>query len=272
MFGLEKQVKLLYNASMATPIMTQTAAPAPKLTRRTEFEEALKDYKISEEGQKILRETPLTVLIAPTSTGRNTLIKELLGTGSYYFIISDTTRPPRQNDGVWEHNGVEYFFRKEDEMLEDIKAGMFLEAEVIHNQQVSGISIREIKKARDQGKVAITDVEILGGVTVADNKPDATVIYLVPPSFEEWLRRIHGRSPIGKEELRNRMEGAIRSFRLALKHTDKFIFIVNVEKEYTVKVIEKIEQTGDRNKTAEKDAQELTRTLWKQTEEYLKTL
>lgn len=247
------------------------AGTAPRLVRRKEFEAALKDYAVSSEGLDVLQQTPLMVMVAPTSTGRNTLINELLKTGNYYFLISDTTRPPRQNHGVWEQDGREYFFRSEDDMLRDIKAGMFLEAEVIHKQQVSGISIREIKKARQQGKIAITDVDLLGGINVARLKPDAWVICLVPPSFEEWLRRIHGRSKVEPEELRNRMETAIRIFQQTLQD-DRFTFMVNVEKEDTVKVIENMVRTGAHHNADEVAVRNLVQQLWHQTEAYLKTL
>lgn len=271
LFGLEKQSKLLYNAPMAQSALKQPAGTAPKLTRRPEFEAALKDYKLSDDGQRILNQTPFMVLVAPTSTGRNTLINELIKTGHYYFIVSDTTRPPRQNDGVWEQDGREYYFRSEDEMLEDIQAGMFVEAEVIHKQQVSGVSIREIKKAQEQGKIAITDVDLLGGVNVATLKPDAWVICLLPPSFEEWLRRIHGRTKVGNEELRNRMETAINIFRTTLED-DRFTFIVNVEKEETVKILENMVQKGEHKTDDQSAARELAQALCHQTEEYLKTL
>ena len=256
---------------MVQPTAKPVPGSAPHLTRRDEFEAALENYKVSAEGRKILQKTPLMVMVAPTSTGRNTLINELLKTGNYYFIVSDTTRPPRQNNGVWEEDGREYFFRSEDDMLDDIKAGMFLEAEVIHKQQVSGISIREIEKAREAGKVAITDVEILGGIAVADLKPDAWVIYLVPPSFDEWLNRINGRTPLTKGELRNRLEGAIKGFKLALE-SDCFTFIVNHDKSETVKVIEQITRTGTHHKSDEKEVRELVRTLWEQTQEFLDQL
>lgn len=256
---------------MAQPSAKPDPGTAPHLTRREEFEAALQDYKVSEAGRKILRETPLMVLVAPTSTGRNTLINELLKTGDYYFIVSDTTRPPRQNNGVWEKNGREYFFRSEDEMFEDIKAGMFLEAEVVHKQQVSGISIREIEKARQKGKVAITDVEILGGIAVANLKPDAWVIYLVPPSFDEWLNRINGRTPLTKGELRNRLEGAIKGFELALS-SNCFTFIVNHDKSETVKIIAEITRTGTHHKADELEVRGLVRTLWEQTQEFLDQL
>jgi len=256
---------------MEQPTLKLSAGTAPKLTRREEFEAALKDYKVSDEGRKILAKTPFMVMVAPTSTGRNTLINELVKTGKYHFIVSDTTRPPRENNGILERDGVEYFFRAEDDMLADIKAGMFLEAEVIHKQQVSGISIREIKKAQELDKIAITDVEILGGIAVANIKPDAWVIYLVPPSFDEWLNRINGRTPLGKDELRNRLEGAIKGFRLALDN-DCFTFIVNVEKEDTVKIIEEITRTGTHHRKDEQEVRELVRTLWMQTQEFLDQL
>jgi guanylate kinase len=203
----------------------------PKLVRREEFEAALRDYHISDEGLKVLRDTPFTGLVAATSTGRNTIIAELVKTGNYYFIVSDTTRPPRYNNGILEQNGVEYFFRSEEDVLADIKAGGYVEAELIHNQQVSGISIREVRKAQEQGKVAITDVEILGGIALTNLKPDAVVIYLVPPSFEEWLRRIRDRTPVTPGELRNRLEGAMKGFRLALAN-EKFVFVVNDTEAY----------------------------------------
>lgn len=256
---------------MVQPTLKQAAGTAPHLSRREEFEAALQDYHVSDEGRKILETTPLMVMVAPTSTGRNTLINELIKTGDYYFVVSDTTRPPRQNNGVWEKDGREYFFRSEDEMLEEIKAGMFLEAEVIHKQQVSGISLREIKKAQEEGKVAITDVEILGGMAVAELKPDAWVIYLVPPSFDEWLNRINGRTPLSKGELRNRLEGAIKGFRMALE-SDCFTFIVNHDKSETVKVIAEITRTGTHHKSDEKEVRDLVRTLWEQTEEFLDQL
>jgi guanylate kinase len=269
-FALEKQGRFLYNAPMANPKSTLTSA-APRLVRRAEFEAVLQDYHLSPEGLKIFQETPFAAMVAPTSTGRNTVIKELLKTGKYYFIVSDTTRPPRQNDGVWEQDGLEYFFRKEDDLLDDLKAGMFVEAEIIHNQQVSGVSIREIKKAQEQGKIAITDVEILGGIAVNDLNPNALVIYLVPPSFDEWLRRIHGRTPVGKEELCNRMETALKSFRLALEH-NHFVFIVSDKLENTVKAVDDVVRLGRHHAADEQAAKELVRTLHAQTEAYLKQL
>lgn len=190
------------------------------------FQQALKDYHVSEAGKAVLGQTQLVLLLAASSTGRNTLIKQLVKTGDYHFIVSDTTRKPRANDGVMEQNGVEYWFRTEEEMLEDILNGGLLEAEIIHGQQVSGISIRELKKASDEQKVAITDIDIGGVQNIVAAKPDTIAIMVLPPTFEEWQRRIISRSKMPESELIRRVETASKVFAAALEKP-YFHFVIN---------------------------------------------
>ena len=128
-----------------------------ELRQLTEFQDLLANYQLSKGALQTLSQTQLVLLVAPTSSGRNHLIRELMKTDDYYYIVSDTTRRPRTNDGIMEQSGVEYWFRDEADVLSDIRDGKYLEAAVIHQQQVSGISIRELQKATDLGKIAITD-------------------------------------------------------------------------------------------------------------------
>ena len=107
-----------------------------------EFTDILANYQVSPRAIKSLKSVKLVLLIAPSAGGRNTLINRLMTTGRYNFIVSDTTRAPRVNNGLPEQSGREYWFRSEEEILSDLKNGEFLEAEIIHSQQVSGISIR----------------------------------------------------------------------------------------------------------------------------------
>jgi len=182
----------------------------PGLKHYSEFKEALDKYYVSEQTLSELEGMKLVLLIGLTSSGRGTILRHQVETGRYYYIVSDTTRPPRTNDGVKEQNGVEYWFRSEEEMLADIKAGMFLEAELIHGQQVSGISIRELKKAKEAGKIPIADVDLRGVHNIMKVKPDTIVIMIVPPSFEEWQRRLSKRGVMRPDEQRRRMETAQR--------------------------------------------------------------
>jgi guanylate kinase len=203
------------------------------LTHYAEFKDILEKYQISPRAQQAIKDLKLVLMLAPTSGGRNTIIRHQLATGRYYYIISDTTRPPRENDGVMEQNGSEYWFRTEGELLADLQAGEFLEAEIIHGQQVSGISIRELEKAQKANKTAITDVDIEGIHNVVKAKPDTIVVMLLPPSFDEWQRRLAGRGQMRPDELKRRLETAQKIFQDGLGH-DYYHFVIS----------ENIEQSG----------------------------
>ncbi|MBX4197668.1 hypothetical protein KW801_03920 [Candidatus Saccharibacteria bacterium] len=204
-----------------------------ELRHYQEFKDILDKYHISSRAQQATKDLRLVLLLAPTSAGKNTIIRRQLKTGGYYFVVSDTTRPPRENDGVMEQNGKEYWFRTEEEMLADLKAGEFLESEIIHNQQVSGISIRELEKAQKEGKIAITDVDIKGVHSVIKAKPDTIVIMLLPPSFEEWQRRFAGRGHMRPDEQKRRLETSRNIFQEGLAQ-DYYHFVIS----------ENIEQSG----------------------------
>ena len=209
------------------------------LQHHSEFKEILDKYVISEPAQQVLKDLKLVLLIAPTSGGRNTIIRHQLSTGKYYYIISDTTRPPRVNDGILEENGKQYWFRSEEDMLADLAAGEYLEAEIIHNQQVSGISIRELKKAQNEHRTAITDVDIEGVHNIIRAKADTIAIMVLPPSFEEWQRRIAGRGRMMPGEEKRRYETALKVFEDGLKH-DYYHFVISENIEQSAGIIDAI--------------------------------
>lgn len=204
-----------------------------------EFREILKDYQVGDEGKQILAKTNLALLVAPSASGRNTIVAELLKTGKYHFIVSDTTRKPRKNNGVIEKNGVEYWFRQEDEVLHDLAEGKYLEAAVIHDQQVSGISLREISQALNEGKVALTDIETVGMNTIIAAKPDAHAIFVIPPSFTEWMKRMEGRGHMAVAEKRRRLMSAEREIKDALTY-DYYTFVLNDSVAHAAEQIETI--------------------------------
>jgi guanylate kinase len=205
----------------------------------SEFKEALEKYRVSERALKAIENLRLVLLLAPTSAGKNTVIRHQLQTGRYYFVVSDTTRQPRINDGVMEKNGREYWFRSEEEMLEDIRKGEFLEAEIIHQQQVSGMSIRELEKAKGQHKIAITDVDIHGIHNVMRIKPDALAVMLIPPNFEEWQRRMAARGVMTPEEKTRRFQTAKRIFEDGLTQ-DYYHFVISENVEQSGAIIDAI--------------------------------
>ena len=196
------------------------------LKHRKDFEVLLADYKPAPEAIDILAQIPLVILLGVTGSGRNTIINHLVATGRYKFIVSDTTRPPKVRDGALERNGIQYNFRTEEAVLEDIRRGKFLEAELIHSQQVSGISIRELEQAMESGKIPINEVDLGGTDAIFAAKPDTHFFFIIPPSYDIWMQRLQGREQMTPQELQNRMETAMKVLEKGL--TDEhFSFVIN---------------------------------------------
>lgn len=202
---------------MSTPV---------KLEKIEEFKEVLREYRPSPAAMELLRKTPLIIMLGISGGGRNTIINHLINSKKYHFIVSDTTRPPKFRDGAMERDGVNYNFRSEDEVLNDLRHGKFLEAELIHNQQVSGISIRELEKATASGKIPINEVDVGGTMSIKRAKPDTKFFFVVPPNYEEWMYRLHGREVMSDEEAHNRITTAVRVLERGLE-SEHFIFIIN---------------------------------------------
>jgi len=236
-----------------------------------EFKEVLGDYQPSKRSLMTLSQVELVLLVAPTSSGRNTVIRELMKTGDYYFIVSDTTRQPRSNDGVMEQDGVEYWFRSEEEVLADIKDGKYLEAAIIHNQQVSGISVRELEKAKEAGKIAITDAEIAGADSAVKRKVDTLVIFLLPPNFDEWQRRITSRGEMSSTEYKNRMISAARELATALDR-DYYKFVINDSVENASEQVNTLAKMDEQDDADSTHARKLAEQLYTQTKQLIESL
>ncbi len=188
---------------------SEAQAQKPVLTRLADFEHALAHYKVSDHAREVLAGTPFVAMMSVAGGGRNTLINYLVQTGPYYFVVSDTTRSPKVRNGIAEVHGVHYFFRSEDDFLADLKSGEFIEAEIIHGQQVSGTSVREVEKAKQLGLIPIHDYEFGGADAMQQIKNDAIIIALLPPSFEDWQYRLKNRETMHGHEFKNRMQTAV---------------------------------------------------------------
>lgn len=198
------------------------------LMHLAEFEKLLANYTPSTKTIATLARVPLVLLVGPTASGRNTLINLLVQTDRYYYIVSNTTRKPRKNNGVMEQQGVEYWFKTEEEFLADLKAGKFLEAAIIHKQQVSGINIAQLESAAEQGKIAVNEVENVGAAHIYAYKPDTLFIFLLPPDFPTWMERLRGRGDMDEAEVCRRLQSAKEEISLALGE-DYYQFVVNYE-------------------------------------------
>lgn len=240
-----------------------------ELKHKAEFRSVLKDYKPSQKAHEVLEGMTLVLLTGPTACGRNTIINHLVETGQYQFIVSDTTREKRINKGVPEQDGVEYWFRNETDFLADLQQGLYLEAELIHEQQVSGISIRELEKAKALHKIAIDEVDIQGISNVLPAKPDTIGIIIIPPHFVEWMQRVNGRGHMHEEEQRRRFNTAASMFAMAKAGT--YPVIVNDVLEDAVHKVDVLAKAGEL-KEDQVAARKVAETLYADTQKYLKQL
>ena len=239
-----------------------------KLEHLDEFKALLNNYKVSEDTKSILKSTDLIILVSTSGTGRNTVIDSLVKLGKYHFIVSDTTRKPRVNNGVTEKDGEHYWFKSENDFIDGLRAGEYLEAAIIHNQQVSGVSINELKKARDDSLIAIAEIDYQGAEKVEALKPEACLIFLLPPNFNEWLDRLVNRGKLSEEELRRRLESASVELEHAITK-GVYTFVINTIVENCAKLIHKICSERIVDTVNEKEGLELAKKLKSDLDNYL---
>jgi guanylate kinase len=230
------------------------SAQSPQLKYLNNFQEALSNYQPSSNLIGSLRKVKFVLLSAPTAAGRNTLIRSLCLTGKYHYVVSDTTRQPRVNNGIAETSGIEYWFKPEQEFLEGLEKGNYLEAAIIHNQQVSGINGSEFRAASSASKVAITDIDVHGCDTVVRYSENALPIFILPPTYQVWMQRLDKRGVMPADEKRRRLVSAVEEISIALKKP-YFKLITNNEVAETNKFLDKYifgDATSMPNQTAQR--------------------
>jgi len=148
--------------------------------------------------QNLLREFPdrvaaaqrgkLIVLSGPGGVGKSTVAKALRETGEFWVSISATTRIARHNEA----DGVDYFFYTDEEFDGAVKSSLFLEwAEFAGNRY--GTPRKPVEDALRDGKSVLLEIEIAGAKQVKESAPEAILIFLQPPSWEELVSRLEGR-------------------------------------------------------------------------------
>lgn len=160
----------------------------------------------------------LIVLSGPSGVGKSTVISELLhNRPDIHFSVSFTTRKPRPG----EVDGVNYNFVSRDEFEQMIRDGDLLEfAEYVGNYY--GTSLKVIRDKLEHGIDVLLDIEVQGAAAVRAKCPDAVLIFIIPPSWDELARRLRGRNTDTPEVIEHRLETA----RAECRERTKYDYIV----------------------------------------------
>lgn len=150
-------------------------------------------------------ENRLFVLAGPTAVGKGTVATFIHNHEPGVMLsVSATTRRPRVN----EVEGVSYYFVSDAEFDRMVRDGEFLEWATVHNAYRYGTPRRPVETALASGKKVLLEIDLQGARRVRETMPRAFLVFLMPPSWEELVRRLIGRGTEGPEERRRRLETA----------------------------------------------------------------
>jgi len=146
----------------------------------------------------------LIVLSGPSGTGKGTVCKALIGeVPNMEISVSCTTRNPR--DG--ETDGKDYYYKSQDEFIQMIQNGEFLEHAQVFDH-FYGTPYKHVKKKLDKGIDVLLEIDIQGAEQVREKYAEAVLIFLVPPSMDELKARIMSRGSETEEQMKKRFAKA----------------------------------------------------------------
>jgi len=170
----------------------------------------------------------LIVIVAPSGTGKTSLIKRLKEDfPSLVESVSYTTRPMRPG----EIHGHHYFFIDKEKFLDMRNADEFLEWAEVHGN-FYGTSKTFVENSLNEGKHLLFDLDVQGTDAMkAYFGPRANVIFISPPSVEELEKRLRGRGTENTAVINLRLMNAQKE--LLRKHDfDHLIYNDDIEHAY----------------------------------------
>ncbi|GAB3294226.1 guanylate kinase [Pseudoclavibacter terrae] len=150
-------------------------------------------------------ESRLVVLAGPTAVGKGTVANYIR---EHYpeveLSVSATTRAPRPG----EVDGINYHFTDDDGFDRLVADEQLLEYATVHNAFRYGTPRGPIDDAISSGRSVLLEIDIQGARQVRSRMPEARLVFLLPPSWDELVRRLVGRGTESAEEQARRLETA----------------------------------------------------------------
>ncbi|RZI96303.1 MAG: guanylate kinase [Microbacterium sp.] len=147
----------------------------------------------------------LVVLAGPTAVGKGTVAAHIKEHHPEILLsVSATTRAPRPGEVDGEH----YFFVDDAEFDRMIADGELLEYATVHNKHRYGTPRAPIEAALADGRTVLLEIDLQGARQVRAAAPDANLVFLLPPSWDELVQRLVGRGTEDAEERARRLKTA----------------------------------------------------------------
>ena len=145
----------------------------------------------------------LFIISGASGVGKGTVLNAVMQRREdLEFSVSATTRDPRPS----EVEGVHYYFITHEKFEDMIRSNAFIEYN-LHANACYGTPLKQLEEKLARSNV-ILDIEPKGAAIVHRQRPDATMIFIMPPSLEELERRLRGRGDTSEEQIAIRLERA----------------------------------------------------------------
>jgi guanylate kinase len=160
----------------------------------------------------------LFVVAAPSGAGKSSLVNALLQMDSHLVVsISHTTRKPRGQ----EQDGREYFFIEEPEFRQKIADGAFFEWAEVHGN-LYGTSRAAVETLITGGQDVVLEIDWQGALQIKELFPNAILIFILPPSWDELAQRLTRRGEDHPEVIAQRLTNA----RIEVAQARHFDFVI----------------------------------------------
>lgn len=165
----------------------------------------------------------LIVFSAPSGSGKTTIVRHLLKQEKLNldFSISATSRGKRGQ----EVDGRDYYFISPEAFKKHIDEDDFIEWEEVYRDNFYGTLKSEVERIWSEGKHAIFDIDVVGGLKIKEKFPKKTLaVFVKTPSIEIMEKRLRSRETDSEEKIRERLAKAEKE----LSYAEKFdIILVN---------------------------------------------
>ena len=175
----------------------------------------------------------LIVVSGPSGAGKTSICNALLARlPQTVWSVSVTTRSPRPG----EVDGESYSFVSGVEFDARLAMGDFLEnAEYVG--QKYGTPRGPVENALSCGRNVVMEIDVQGGVQVAERMPESVRIFVLPPDMRSLRARLEGRKTEAEEQLRRRLAQADGEIATARDSGCYDHFVVNDVLESTIEEV-----------------------------------